>query len=179
MTSVTGFGRPSLGCPKVEQAACHGRDQRGSPDVFACFGHRARRAARARCRFGRVRGPGWAARGGDRRGWGLTPHGVGLAQAPYKPKAVRPRAPHAGVSVWWQFAPRLTALRFLPPQGARSRQRWGRHVVAIAAVVAGQHRLAERGLRKPRRRRETTYPDVDVGISRDVRCWCADDASST
>ena len=44
-------------------------------------------AARARCRFGRVRGPGRAARGGDHRGWGRTPHGVTLPAASGSPIA--------------------------------------------------------------------------------------------
>ena len=41
-----------------------------------------------------------------------TPYGVGLGQefVSYKPKAVRPRAPHVGRGVWWRFVPRLTAL---------------------------------------------------------------------
>ena len=39
-----------------------------------------------------------------------TPHGVGLVLQPYKPKAVRPRANHAGHGVCWWFTPRLTAL---------------------------------------------------------------------
>ena len=40
-----------------------------------------------------------------------TPYGVGLGQefVPNKPKAVRPRAPHAGRGARWRFAPRLTA----------------------------------------------------------------------
>jgi hypothetical protein len=39
-----------------------------------------------------------------------TPHGVGLGRVSCKPKAVRPRAHHAGYGTWWRFVPRLTAL---------------------------------------------------------------------
>jgi len=74
-----------------------------APSPDACSGHPALRSLDAACAP-----PSMAplASNAGSRGTGNP----SLIPVSYKPKAVRPRAPHAERGVWWQFAPRLTAL---------------------------------------------------------------------